>query len=750
MAEVVVTQFQLDISQYEANLAKATKGMEGYDKATNEADAGTKELEGELGSASQKFKVLDGATKQASKGMKEVGKDAGAAGSAIATVKDKVNEAVPALGRVGGAVKALGLVFKSAFGPVVLLIGLVVGAIVGLGKAFLSTERGADALQKVTTIVTTVLDRLLGIAQQISFRLVDAFKNPQQAVADLWAAIKENLVNRLTGLVDQFKAVGTILQGVFTLDFDTVKKGVAEFAESYVQAITGVDDAIGKAGRALDQLGEEFKKAANEGDRIFEIGEELEALAIRRAKEEARLNRTIEEQLAIARDVNASTAERKAAAQAAISAQNQLAGLSKQENALLIERIKLQQKQSETGFEGQLELAKLQAQQDQIEADRLAAGRRARAIIGGIDAENAAAQLERTKAQQEADAEAAAKAKADAEAKKNATIDAEEEVNDALDALRQERELAGLNETERAIAEARIRAQKEVEVTGQLFDNLEKLAEGDANRLIEIRAQQAEAIGLIEQGLIEKVAEIRKIAAEKDEEQSKKELEDLKAKEQERLGIITSGATAVSDVVAGLADGSIKSAEEASKVLLGIALDTAEKLALVAIANATGLSLASPESVATAGIAGIAKAALIAALIKGAFGLLRSQLAGSFYEGGIVGRDGGTKMHSGRDGYIANVHKGEMIMPTDKTNRYLPYLEMMRDGKFEKFLNTTAQLNGYSAKATTSTATPSFNDRRLVGALGGVGSLSEQRKQTALLAMVAQGLNRARNARYTA
>jgi hypothetical protein len=752
MAEVIVTQFQLDISQYEASLAKATKGMEGFDKTTGEAQSGTKNLEGELGSASQKFKVLDTASRQAGGGMKEAAKDATAAGGAFGVVKDRVNEAVPALGRVGNAVKALGLVFKSAFGPVVLLIGLVVGAIVGLGKAFLSTERGADALQKVTTIVTTVLDRLLGIAQQISFRLVDAFKNPRQAVADLWAAIKENLVNRLTGLVDQFKAVGTILQGVFTLDFDTVKKGVGEFAESTVQSITGVDDAVGKARRGFQALGKEVEKSANAGKRIFLIGEEIEELNKRRATEEGRLNRVIAEQLDIARDINATSAERKRAAENAIVAQKKLAGLSLQENALLTERLRLSQAQSDTDAQGQEDLARLIGQREQIEADLLNEGKKARAIIRGIDAENAAAQLERTKAQQEADAEAAAKAKADAEAKKNATIDAEQEVNDALDALRQERELAGLNETDRAIAEARIRAQKEVEVTGQLFDNLEKLAEGDANRLIEIRAQQAEAIGLIEQGLTERIAEIQKIAKEKKDEQDAKDLEGLKKREEERLGIITAGATAVSDVVGGLANGSIKSAEEASKALLGIALDTAEKLALVAIANATGLSLASPESVATGGIAGIAKAAIIAALIKGAFGLLRSQLAGSFYEGGIVGKDGGTKFSNGRDGYIARVHKGEHIMPTDMTSRYMPYLEMMRDGKFEKFLSTTAQLNGYSAKATTttSTATPSFNDRRLVGALGSVGSLSEQRKQTALLAMVAQGLNRGRNARYTA
>jgi hypothetical protein len=733
MAEVVVTQFQLDISQYEANLAKATKGMEGYDKATNEADAGTKELEGELGSASQKFKVLDGATKQASKGMKEVGKDAGAAGSAIGMVKDKVNEAVPALGRVGGAVKALGLIFKSAFGPIVLLVGLVVGAIVGLGKAFLSTERGADALQKVTTIVTTVLDRLLGIAQRVSFVLVDAFKNPKQAVADLWEAIKQNLVTRLDGLVDQFKAFGEVVAGVFTLDFDRVKAGVLDFGESTVQAITGVDDAIGKAGRAFERFGAEIASAAKEGDRIFEIGEELEALAIRRAKEEARLNRTISEQLAIARDVNATSDARKAAAEQAIAAQNQLAGLSLKENALLIERIKLQQKQSDVGFEGQLELAKLTAAQDQIEADRLDAGRRARAIIAGVDAENAAAEIERQKKLAEADAE-----------RQKLRIETQQEVNDRLDELRQERELAGLSETDRAIEEAKIQAAKEVETAGALYDNLEKLAAGNAQQIVDIRAQQAENIALIEQGLVEKITAIQAEADQTQTEKQKADAEKLKEEEAQRLAIVQDAATQVEGVLTGLADGSIKTAEDTSKALLGIALEAAEKQALIAAFNALGIEAG------TKGVAGIATGLLIGALIKSAFAALRSQLAGSFYEGGIVGKDGGTKMHSGRDGYIANVHKGEMIMPTDKTNRYLPYLEMMRDGKFEKFLNTTAQLNGYSAKATTSTATPSFNDRRLVGTMAGVGSLREQRKQTELLAMVAQGLNRGRNARYTA
>jgi hypothetical protein len=756
MAEVIVTEMQLILNGFDQQINKATASVEGYAKAAESADKANTSLSGSSGSAAKKTRELAVAADASAKKLKDVGDAAGKLGSDIGETIKQTTGLNSTFGQLGTSAINLGRTIVAALGPVGLAITAVVGAFVALGKIFFDTERGSDALGRAVSVVSTVFQALLGIAQQVAFTLVDTFSNPKQAVIDLWNALKENIVNRITGLADQFKFLGEIIAGVFTLDTARITAGVKGFGESTVQALTGVDNLAGKVANGFNKLGTAIVGAAKDGDRIFQIGEELEDLAIRRAKEEARLNRTIEEQLAIARDVNQTSAARKAAAEEAIKAQDKLAGLSKQQAQLELERLLLQQKQNDTNAAGLLERAKLEAQVDQIEADRLAGQRRTRAIISGIDKANADAaianakkvaeeQAKATAEREQAEKAAAEKAAKEAEAKRLAIIKAEQQANEAIDKLREERELAALSGTERAIAEARIRAQKEVEITGQLFDNLEKLAEGDADRIIEIRAQQAEAIGLIEEGLVEKIAEIRKIEADKDEAEAQKELDRIKAQEQERLGIVAQGAEAVSAVVGGLADGSIKSAEDASKALIGIALDTAEKLALVAIANATGLSLASPESIATAGAAGIAKAAIIAALIKGAFGLLKSQLAGSFYEGGIVGVDGGTKMHSGRDGYIARVHKGEHIMPTDMTKRYMPYLEMMRDGKFEQYLNSTAALN---LGSTTSTAT--LNDRRIVGALGSVGSLSEQRKQTALLAMVAQGLNRGRNVRYAA
>jgi hypothetical protein len=739
MAEVVVTQFQLDISQYEANLAKATKGMEGFDKSTDAAETGTKGLGNELGSASQKLVVLEKSTKVAGKGLAEVKKETGGLKEAFNAVGQELNSTFPIFGKIGNAAKLLGRAFTAALGPVGIAIAAVVAAIGLLTKVFFGTERGSETLDRALSILTTVLDRLLGVAQKVTFALVETFKNPQQAVKDLLAIIQENLSNRLTGLIDQFRALGDVIAGVFTLDTDRITAGVNNFGESTVQVLTGVDDLAGKVAAGFNKLGAEISDAAKDGLQIEKLKEQLEDLALVQAKREGELNRVIAEQLDIARDVNKTNEERKAAAQAAISAQNELSGLSAKQNSLEVQRLALQQKQSDTSIEGQIELAKLKAQGDQIEADRISANRRAQAISRGIDAQSAAEQQERIKQLAEAEAE-----------RQQQRIETQQEVDARLDELRQERELAGLSETDRAIAEARLRAQKEIEVAGALFDSLEKLAADDAQALIDIRAQQAENIALIEQGLVEKITAIRTEADEKDEEKRKADSERLKAEEAERLAVVQEAATQAQDIVVGLADGSIKSAEDASKALIGIALDAAEKQALIAVTNATTGSIASAQSVATGGAAGIAQAAILAALIRGAFALLKSQLAGAYTGERVVGDRGGPRIWNGRDGYLRRVHEGEGIIDASTNRKYLPYLDMMRDGQFEKFLNTTAQLNSYGTRATSSTAAPGFNDRRIVGALSGVSNAREQRKQTELLALVASGLRRGTNARYTA
>lgn len=263
-------------------------------------------------------------------------------------------------------------------------IGAIVVAIGALAAGFLSTQRGVDAVNKVLIPLKVVMQRLWGIVQELGTAIVDAFSNPQQTIKDLWQALKENIINRITGIADQFKALGKIISSAFSLDWEGVKEGAAEFGESTLQVMTGVDDLTGKVTAGFKSLGAEISLAADEGARLAEIKKELEELAITTALEEGKLSRTFQEQREILNDVNKSNKERLIAANKAIEASGRSKDLKLQELALLIEEQQLKMKQNDSDREAQLELAKLQAQRDEIEADNIKENLRIRNTANGI------------------------------------------------------------------------------------------------------------------------------------------------------------------------------------------------------------------------------------------------------------------------------------------------------------------------------------------------------------------------------
>jgi hypothetical protein len=750
MSEVVVTRYELDIADAEKNLEKIVKGMGALDKSTDAAEEGTKDLTGELGSASQKLKVLDTTSKQTTKGLKELGSASSGVGAAFKGVGKELGAAFPALGRVTGAVQKLGIAFKAALGPVGLIIAGVVAALGFLLKAFFGTQEGADQLRKVTAFLEIAFDRLIGAAQRAGKAIVDAFGSEQEsALEGIGQSIQDNLLNRIAAVgkafeltkdivVNTAKGIAAALEGIFDEKaraqaeeyFAAAGRATVEYGNTLLTLATGVDDVFGKIGSAVGGIQKEFEEATKAAETLRTAEIALRKAKIAQAAEQGKLNRLFQEQVQISQDVNKSAEERTEAAKAAIAAQDRLATLQKAVVQQELNILNIKAAQNDTDDEALLIITQKKAELEQIDADRLSGTRRVQNVINGIE-------------KQIADQRIAEAKRAEEEARK--LQEAREQGQGALDAFlaekRKERELADASELERRVFLIQDAAAKEIEEARKLADALRAISE--ETDLPGIKAQEAEAILLIEQQL---AADLAAVKAGADEA----ELERLAEQQAARLDLLKSTADEVGEVVTGLADGSIETAEDASKALLKIALDTAEKQALIAVANATTGSLATPQSIATGGAAGIAQAAILAALIKGAFALLKSQIAGSFYEGGIVGKDGGTKMHNGRDGYLIRAHQGEHIMPTDKTKKYLPYLEMMRDGQFEKFLNTTAQLNSYSTRATSSTAAPGFNDRRIVGALSGISNAREQRKQTELLALVASGLRRGTNARYTA
>ena len=134
---------------------------------------------------------------------------------------------------------------------------IVVGSLIAYFK---STKRGAEMLERALAGVGAVVSVLTDLLSGVGEVMVNAFSDPQQAVKDLWKAIKTNLMNRITGIIDSFKFLGKTIKSALSFDWDGVKENAAGFGESMVQVATGVDDLTGKMAKGFKSIADEINK----------------------------------------------------------------------------------------------------------------------------------------------------------------------------------------------------------------------------------------------------------------------------------------------------------------------------------------------------------------------------------------------------------------------------------------------------------------------------------------------------------
>ena len=160
---------------------------------------------------------------------------------------------------------------------------------------------------------------------------------------------------------------------------------------------------------------------------------------------------------------------------------------------------------------------------------------------------------------------------------------------------------------------------------------------------------------------------------------------------QETIGALakaSEGATAFGDVydelanVAGAAFAQIITEQkDFGKAFLLVALDVLDALVPILVAQITGLSLASAESVASGTTLGLIKAAAITAVLKAIVAAARAGVQG-FAEGGYTG-NGGKYQPAGV------VHKGEFVINKENTSKFRGILEQMNQGKLPLMMNAS-------------------------------------------------------------
>ena len=275
-------------------------------------------------------------------------------------------------------------------------IGAIVVALGTLVAAFLSTQRGVDAVTAVMRPLQEIFQTFIGLLQNQAFKALDNFKkaldDPRQGLIDLADTLKNIFIKRFQGGINLIKGIGKTYINTFKLiglgikqafadvpilgraiDQDQLKKDLAATKKAVLDSAKETAQAAVQFGTGLDEqqqnsLLNTIAVAAERGKVLDQLQKDIERREIEINKQRAQAARTIEEQRDIAQDVSQSDAARLQAVKLANQAVQERLVLDKELIDLRIQLTKESQKANDTDREGQKELADLEAERIRLEA----------------------------------------------------------------------------------------------------------------------------------------------------------------------------------------------------------------------------------------------------------------------------------------------------------------------------------------------------------------------------------------------
>jgi hypothetical protein len=190
-------------------------------------------------------------TKDANKGLEEVKKKTEDTSNAATDAAQNFSVMGVSISGIKTAFAKIIPIAKSMFttikgGIMATGIGALLIAFAALRQFFTDNEEGAAKLKTILAGIGVVTGNITDVLSELGKAIFEAFSNPKQAVMDLADAIKQNVENRIEGLVKGFGALGRIVSGVFSGSLSEVKAGLKDFGESSLQTFTGVEDITGK------------------------------------------------------------------------------------------------------------------------------------------------------------------------------------------------------------------------------------------------------------------------------------------------------------------------------------------------------------------------------------------------------------------------------------------------------------------------------------------------------------------------
>ena len=324
-------------------------------------------------------------------GLEALDKRTGGAVSAFKSLQSGIGGAIKSFGTLKGAIIATGL-------------GALLVAVTSLVTYFKNTERGGDALAVVMGALGAVVGKLTDLLVKLGEKLFEAFQNPQQALKDFGKLLKENIVNRIEGLLELLPALGKAIGLALKGEFSAAAKTAADAAGKVALGVEDITDKVGAAVNATVEFSKTLVAAAKEGARVADLLNAVEdaerALIVQRAK----ANKQIAEARFIADDLTKSTEERIAAVEKAGALEEEVAAKEVANQKLRLQALKAQSRISEVNEEQLVAIAEAEARVLELEQASIARKRRLGTEVKGLRAEEKAAADEKIKLAEEAKA----------------------------------------------------------------------------------------------------------------------------------------------------------------------------------------------------------------------------------------------------------------------------------------------------------------------------------------------------------
>ena len=190
-------------------------------------------------------------------------------------------------------------------------IGALLIAVTSLVSFFKNTQKGAEMLERAMAGMGAVVGEISDLFAKVGETMVGAFQDPQQAIKDLWKALKKNLVNRVTGLIDQFGALGKVIKSTLSMDWEGVKEGASEFSTALVQVTTGLDtEQQKKYIEGLKNIAKEMDEDVKAAMRLKGVMQVIRREEMEFTKEQAQTRQDVAKARLLAMDETKSQEER--------------------------------------------------------------------------------------------------------------------------------------------------------------------------------------------------------------------------------------------------------------------------------------------------------------------------------------------------------------------------------------------------------------------------------------------------------